>query len=199
MTYGVLENGEVIATLVAPMDFLSNQPTRSGDALSLKRTVTVSPAQRWELETRLMPQTWDANRLLVHFTVRGRHKKYQIIVPQSTGVIAQRTPTSSVHTCSGTAGSDVLSVFRWAGYAPEGTFIRFSNHSKIYMLVEPLQPGSTTVTVYPSLRVNVSGDTFKHQDDVIMDAWLDTDNVRGMRYTDGILQDLGTVKFVEAL
>ena len=199
MDYGILQDGAVLAEFVAPMDFMSNQPVLSGDALSLKRTVHVSTAQRWELETKLSPKTWDANRLFVLFTVNGRHKKYKLRVPQNTGVITLRSSESVAHTCSGTAGSSTLSVTSWSGLAPAGTFIKFSNHSKIYMLTEDLSSGNTSMSIYPSLQLSISNGTFVHRDDVEMDAWLDTDNVRGMRFSDGIMMDLGTVKFVEAL
>lgn len=199
MAYGIVQNGAVLAEFVAPMDFMSNQPVLSGDALSLKRQTHVSPAQRWELETRLMPKTWDANELFVLFTVNGRHKKYNLRVPQNTGVIAARKTSSVLHKCTGLAGDDAVSVSDWTGYLPMGTFIRFSSHKKIYMTTTPLANAGTSLGIYPSLRSSVTAAGFAHQDDVEMEAWLDTDNVRGMRYTDGILMDLGTVKFVEAL
>jgi len=199
MDYGILQDGAVLAEFVAPMDFVSNQPVLSGDALSLKRTIHVSPAQRWELETNLSPKTWDANRLFVLFTVNGRHKKYQLRVPQNTGVIAARNSFSTIHTCTGAAGAQSLSISNWSGLAPAGTFIKFSNHAKIYMLTDDLSPGASSVGIYPGLFEAVSGTTFVHRDDVEMEAWLDTDNVRGMRFKDGIMMDIGTVKFVEAL
>jgi hypothetical protein len=196
--YGILQDGAVLAEFVAPLDFLSNQPTFSGDALSLKRTISVSPSQRWELECRLAPATWDANALFALFTTKGRHQTYNLRVPQNTGVIASRNSTSSGHNASGAIGASTLSLSGWTGFSPAGTMIRFTGHSKIYMLTAALNNGANSMSVYPPLRAAVSG-TFKHRDDVEMPAWLDTDNVRGMRYADGILMDLGAVKFVEAL
>lgn len=198
MSYGILQDGAVLAEFVAPMDFMSNQPVLSGDALSLKRTTHVSPSQRWELETKLMPKTWDANELFVLFTVNGRHKPFTLRVPQNTGVISARTSTSSDHYCIGDAGSETLTLSNWTDIAPAGTYIRFNNHSKIYMLTKELRTGSSSMSIYPPLRSAVTGG-FKHRDDVEMPAWLDTDNIRGMRYVDGIMMDFGTVKFVEAL
>ena len=197
--YGILKDGQVLAEFVAPLDFLSNQPVMASDALSLKRTASVSPSQRWELECRLMPLSWDANELFVHFTVNGRHKQYTIIVPQNTGVIALRTSKSMGHSCTGARGAASLSLSNWSGNAPAGTFIRFNNDTKIYMITESLKSGSSSVAIYQPLRKAITSGTFNHQDDVQMPVWLDTDNVRGMRYTDGILMDLGVLKFVEAL
>ena len=197
--YGILHDGVVIAEFVAPLDFLSNQPVTSADALSLKRTVAVSPSQRWELECKLAPQSWTANQLFVHFTVKGRHTPFNLRVPQNTGVMATRTSNSSMHSANGAKGSDRISITGWSGIAPAGTFIRFQNHSKIYMITEAIRPETTSFGIYPPLRQTVSGVSFNHRDDVEMPAWLDTDAARGMRYSDGILMDLGVVKFVEKI
>lgn len=197
--YGILKDNVVIAEFVAPLDFISNQPVFAGDALSLKRQTAISPAQRWELECKLMPKSWDASELFVYFMTKGRHQKMEIRVPQNTGVFKTRTSTSTAHRCTAAAGATSLPMSGWTGYAPAGTFIRFDNDTKVYMLTSALESGAVSASIYPRLRKAVSSATFYHRDDVAMDVWLDTDNARGMKYTDGILMDLGVLKFVEAL
>lgn len=197
--YGILKDGAVLAEFVAPISVISNQPTSRGDSLSLKVSFAQSPAQRWEIECRLEPFTWDADRLFAHFTVKGQVSPYRVRMPQNTGVIRKRTSKSSIHQCSGSRDSTTLEIRDWTGYAPMGTFIKFDGHTKIYMLAEDLRTGDTTMEVYPPLRKSVANESFKHQDDVEMDVLLDTSAVRGMIYTDGILMDLGTVKFLEKL
>jgi len=109
-----------------------------------------------------------------------------------------------------------------------GLFIQFSSHPKIYM-IKAISPNSREIQVYPKLREDVYGDYcyfgdyralgkfsdstnrnkytdtlssdhWRHLGNaVVMPAYLDTDSIHGMSYQDGILMDLGTLKFVEAL
>ena len=197
--YGLLVDGAIAAEFVAPLDLISNQPVSSEDGLSLQRVTTESPNQRWELTARLEPKSWDANDLYVHFAPKGRSSPYRIRVPQNTGVIAGTTSKSKLHTVTGTQFSSTLTLKDWTGDLPAGAMVTFNNHTKVYMLTKGLKTGSTSMSIYPKLRLAMTNVGFKYADDVEMDAWLDTDGVRGMRYTDGILMDLGSLKFVEKL
>ena len=62
MIYGILKEGtqDVIAQFAAPMSMRSNRPIFSSDTLSLKRDISERPAQRWELETNLVPLSYTA-------------------------------------------------------------------------------------------------------------------------------------------
>lgn len=196
MPYGIFENGAVIAQFVVPMTMKSNSPIFTSDTLSLKRKVGRRTAQRWEIESKLEPLTTGANDLFAHLVVNGHSETMQCIVPQNIGVIKARTSTSTP-TATGAVGTNILAVTGNGGVIPRGTFIRFANHSKIYMLTAPLV-GSGNMQIFPTLRVAVNAVSFNHRDNVIMNCLYDTDTISGMVFdNDGLLMDVGTVKLIE--
>jgi len=195
--YGIYVNSTVIAQFVAPISVVSNVPIFVVDALSLKRNVSKRPAQRWEILSNLEPLSYDANKLFSLFVKKGHSETISVTMPQNYGAIKTLTTTGSP-TATGTAGNSSVTVASNNGTIPEGTFIKFANHSKIYMLTETLS-GNGTMYIFPNLYVSVSGTGFAYKDNVIMTAFIDTDSTTGMVYTDGILMDLGSVKLVESL
>lgn len=198
MPYGILEDGVLIAEFVVPLTFRSNKPVFATDALSLKRSTRQRSAQRWEIETRLDPKRGGANDLMVDLVTSGNHTLVQVLVPQNTGAVFARTSVSAP-TATGALGASQITVAGNAGTIPKGTFIRFANHSKVYMLTTRLD-GNGPVGVFPTLRSAVpAGTAFKFRDDVVMDCLYDLDTVQGQVYEDGILMDVGVVKLIEKL
>jgi len=199
--YGIYEDGKVIAGFVAPMSMTSNHPVIMSDTLSLKRTGARRTAQRWEITTSLMPQTIDANVLMSVLIEASFVNKVDVLVPQNYGVTLKRTsamtPGSPPNGTGPIHGSQVT-FNNVTGLIPRGTFIKFSTHSKIYMLLEDVTTG-VSAKLYPPLRANITNVPFTHGDDVVMGCLFDTDTVIGMAYTDGILMDVGTVKLIEKL
>jgi len=207
MAYGIFENGAVIAEFVAPINVTSNKPVFVSDTLSLKRTTYARSAQRWEISTNLFPLVNDANNLFVNMVTKGKTETLQIIMPQNYGVTKKRTSVSASVTATalanatsttGISGTSDVTVTNNVGLIPKGSFIKFSNHNKIYMTVADLN-NAGTLTIYPKLQLALSATTFTFKDDVIMNCVYDTDTVSGMSYKDGILMDAGTVKLVEKL
>lgn len=199
MTIYGIHNGEgVIAGFVAPMAVRSNQPTFTTDALSLKRSAFRRTAQRWEIQTNLIPLTHTANQLFALFVGKGHTERFRVVMPQNVGVLHRRTAASNRGRCSGLVGADKVSVSQLNGHIPMGTFIRFSDHSKVYMTTKDFTNGNE-LHIYPGLRQKVTEATFKCNDDVMMEAIFDLDTVTGMVFVDGILMDNGQVKILEAL
>ena len=197
--YGILDNNKLIGQFAAPLSVRSNHPIFVSDTLSLKRHASRRVAQRWEIETNIVPLSGDANDFFAYMVTKGNTETVDVRMPQNYGVISKRS-AGGIAQASGAKGATVVSIGGMVGYLPRGTFIRFSNHSKIYMTTTPFSSSShTTLGVYPSLRVSVSSTTFNYQDDVIMNSLFDTDTVIGMSYTDGILQDNGTIKLIERI
>jgi hypothetical protein len=195
--YGILNGTTVIARFTAPLTVKSNVPTFVSDALSLKRTVTKRTAQRWEISTNLEPLSFGANELFALLVMKGVSELLTVRMPQNYGVIKKRTATQTP-LVNGMLGSTNVNVSNNSGLIPMGTFIRFSNHSKIYMVTADFNQASGVMGIFPGLLLNVPVDqTLKHQDDVEMLCRFDTDVVSGMQYTDGILMDVGTVNLIE--
>jgi len=195
--YGIYDNSNVIAQFTAPISVRSNVPVFAVDALSLKRQVTKRPAQRWEVEASLEPLSFGANKLFSYIVKKGDFSVVTIVMPQNYGAKKALT-SSSTPTATASAFSSNVVISGNTGLIPSGTFVKFGNHSKIYMTTSDLN-GNGSVGIFPELRTSMSAIGMVFRDDVIMNAFIDTDSVKGMSYVDGILMDLGTMKFVEAL
>lgn len=193
--YGIYEGTTILARFVVPLSVKDNVPVFAGDSLDLTRNVSKRPAQRWELTSALEPLSYGANEVFAYLVEKGNHSVIQAIMPQNIGVIKARTSTSTP-TATGSAGATSVSVASNVGLIPRGCFIKFANHDKVYMTRSSLD-GSGSLDIYPALRSAVSGTVMKHQDDVVISLYRDLDTVAGMDFTDGILQDLGSMKFVE--
>lgn len=194
--YGIYENGVVIAKFVAPTTLRSNQAIAVSDTLSLKRYVSRHNAQRWEIETSLEPLVSASNNLMVSLIAKGSTETVQVLTPQNYGVILARKISSAK--ASGAVFDSSVTVSSHSGFMPKGTFIRFENHSKIYMTTTDLN-GTGAVGIYPPLRVSCTNTNFSNGDNVIMNCLYDTDVVKGMVFSDGIQMDVGTVKLIERL
>jgi len=196
--YGIYDEGVVIAQFVTPMQVKNIRPAFVDDSMTLKRTIATRPAQRWEITTRLQPLTSTANDLFVLLTLKSITDTMDVIMPQNVGVIARRVKGPGGATASGSRDGVIINVSS-AHYIPKGTFIRFANQTKIYMLTGNVNRNGS-VGIYPALREAVPVNTsFNWYDDVIMPVYLDTETASGMMFEGGILMDNGDMTFVEAL
>lgn len=194
----------IIAKFTAPLTIRSNQPTTLSDTLSLKRVISQKTAQRWEVEAGLEPLSSGANALFAHLVTKGYNSVINILMPQNYGVILQlpETPPALIVASDVALGNSQLTVnTNNAVMVPIGCFITFANHNKVYMITTADVAKSATAStmyIYPPLQVAVTLSTVITYKDVKMPCYLETDSVRGMTYSDGILMDVGTIKLVEA-
>jgi hypothetical protein len=197
--YGIYDNGKVIARFTAPMTVRSNQPVFTSDTLSLKRFISRRSAQRWEIDAGLEPLMNNAQDLMVNLVTKGYSETVTIIVPQNYGAVRARTAVGTP-SVSGSAGASQVTINSGlTGLIPKGTFVRFSNHTKVYMTTSDLDANtSTTLNLFPPLVSSVTG-TMTYKEDVQMQCLYDTDVVSGMVYRDGILMDTGSVRLLEKL
>jgi len=195
--YGVLVDGKVIARFTAPLSVISNVPVFTTDTLSLKRSTSRRAAQRWEISAGLEPLSHTANDLFVLFVKKGNFEKLDIIMPQNIGAIEKRTIGYGAPVASGDINGTTISVAS-NSFIPKGTFIKFENHSKIYLTMGDLNKNGN-VSIFPALRSTVLNKTFTWKDDVIAPVFIDNNNTSGMIFRDGILMENGEINFVEAL
>lgn len=186
----------VVGVFAAPMSVRSNQPVFVGESMTLKRVVQTRGVQRWEIDTRLNPESSNSNLLIAEMLRASYNKALKVRFPQSIGSIDRRIfggPVSPL----GTAGSTTVNLST-SSTIPAGTFIKFSNHDKVYITLSERDSGSPVVDIFPALRKNVNTtDTVFWQDDIVIDMLLDTENILGMSFIDGILMDLGSIKLLE--
>lgn len=201
--YGIYENNAVIAKFTAPLTIKSNQPSFVSDTLSLKRQITKRAAQRWEISTNIEPLSKSAFDLFVNLVTKGLSETVTVLMPQNYSVIDLATYTSGTPACTGSVGASQISITNFIGNIPKGIFIKFANHSKIYLATSTVSATSAGQTynlnIYPTLQTALSSTSLKYQNDVLMNCLYDTDTVQGMIYSDGILMDMGEIKLVEKL
>jgi len=193
--YGLYDGSEVIAELVAPLKVVSNRPIFVSDSLALGRRVTKRTAQRWEVETRLMPMSYGANDLFAFMLDSEYDSPLTLIVPQNVGAKLARTAASTV-TATGAQGSTTVTLAGSDGLIPKGTFVKFAGQSKVYVTMSD-RTGNGTINIFPELRAAVADAAMTYKDDVQMLCTFDTDTVIGMAYEEGWLMDLGTIKLIE--
>ena len=198
MTYGIFDGERVIARFVAPASVSSNVPVTSTDAVSMDRYSRVVAAQRWEITARLEPLKEGAQALATELALKGLSEAVQVVVPQNYGVIRRRQGSLSkiLLTNAGAKGQSWVDVPGYSGLMPRGTFVRFGNHSKVYMLVDDFSGGGGAF-VFPPLREDLDSTYMYFGDDVLMECLFDRETVQGMRYRDGILMDVDEVRLVE--
>lgn len=200
MSYGILDgNGEVMIPFVAPMALISNSPSMSMDAVSLKRYTSSHRAQRWEIKTRLYPED-GTTRAMVHSMQHGHTAPFWVRPPQPWRVAITNTRPAKVNVVSGVKGDTVVRIDNTQGIIAAGTLVTFSNHEKVYVLISDFRPGDDSALVEPPLQHNVTGARMLHTaKDVKMKVRYDSTTVLGITYVDGILSDPGEVTLVEAL
>jgi len=200
--FGILDDSDnVIAEFVAPLAVRSNHPIFASDTLSLSRHISRRTAQRWEIETRLEPLSHEAQELFVHMVNKGYSSTFNIYVPQNYGAVKAKTSLSSPQGTAAVNTNRVTIVTNSnTGFIPKGTFIKFSNQTKIYLTLTNLNNSTAGayIDVYPALKTAVSSTSFVTSN-VKMVCLYDFDTLSGMAYSDGILQDVGQVRLVEAI
>jgi len=186
--------------IVTPFTILSNEPFFDMTTVSLKTQRASQDHQRWELNfvTVDTPDT-EVDTLLGAIT--GLDSSETMIMPQLPSVDKART-TSGDMTITAITSSGATSVpigNNNGNLLPKGSFIKFSNHDKIYITTaDRLSNG--VVNIYPALRQSLTtSHTCKTGSDVILTYFRSIDNATGITFTDGVLSNVGSITLVEAI
>jgi hypothetical protein len=207
--YGILRSdentgndGDLIATFIAPLSIISNKPTYSNETVTLKRRSIYTDIQRWEISTGLAPLA-DATELLVHNTINGYTETFYARMPQlyRKGTISERL-VPRVFNDVAQNESDIFVKDIGVNKLPVGEFIRFSGHSKIYMIKESVAVSGqlNKITVFPKLTKPVDLDeTIFFGSKVTIPVKYGDDTKIGITYVDGILAQVDSITLIEAL
>jgi hypothetical protein len=187
------------AQIVAPYTIKSNEPIYDVDTVSLSKQRASQGAQRWEISFNTATSDATEADMLVG-VVKGINTADTMPMPQLPSV--DRLTTCSTGRPIGTteAGSSTV----WTnndGFIPKGAFVKFSGHSKIYMVTADHSTGVSDMQIYPKLvsRVDNATDTLQIGASVIFTYYRDVSNLRGLTFVDGILSSTGIVDLVEGL
>jgi hypothetical protein len=191
--------------IVAPLTIESNEPVFVADTVNLRQQRASQGAQRWELSFQI--QTKDIEEDYFVGIVTGINTAKTMVMPQLFSVDKKVTVTNNGSANSASAGaSAVLINFSIANrLLPKGSFIKFADHSKIYMVTSNVTTQTTpvSVSIYPELRQNISiSTTVYHPGSSIkptLQYYRDLETLQGITYEDGVLVNPGTIKLIEAL
>ena len=212
--------------ILTPLTITSNEPHFDVTTISLKTERTSQEHQRWELSFNVVG-TKDTEVDLFLNTIVDFDTPETMIMPQIVKVgsgnnqeetentlvnaadVTQKAyptigPVGSGYGQAGNSSVIIDNASSTMGYIKKGTFIKFSNHDKVYITTNNLNMSGTvnqTLNVYPKLRENLvhNNTTLQHTDNCLFKFFKSIDNLTGITYTDGILSNIGTISLVEAL
>jgi len=193
------------AQILAPLSIISNEPMFDIDSVSLKKQRASQGAQRWELAFGVIGEPDTQVDLFLSAAV-GIETATTMIMPQLNKVNDRSTLDSTSTTLFGStvAGSSIVNVDASAttGLLPKGSFIKFSNHDKLYVVTADANftTGSTAVSIYPTLKTTVAAADFMRTDAECTLTYLRSiDSATGITFTDGVLSSIGTVELIEVV
>jgi len=211
--------------ILTPFSIISNEPHFDMTTVSLKTQRTSQNHQRWELSfNTLGTENTEVDSFFSSF--EGIDSVKKMIMPQLNSVADSALIDSNGEddypvVTSAAAGSNLVFVVanpNISGTLKKGSFIKFSNHDKVYVLTQDFEISSSLnkqLYIYPSLRESIpSNTTVKHGNSVtynsdntinvansgcVLSYYVDINNQTGITFQDGILSNLGTISLIEAI
>jgi len=153
-------------------------------------------AQRWEISfTTVTTEDTEADFILG--TVTGLTTTDTMVMPQLPSVVKNNTATANLTiSVAQTAGASSVTVVS-DGVIQKGSFIKFSNHDKLYMVTADVSAGTAPISIHPKLKQAVATtDTMLTGDSVLFTYFRDIDNLTGLTFSDGVLSQAGTITLV---
>lgn len=191
------------ATILAPLSITSNQPIYETDTVSLSKQRASQGAQRWELSfTTVTTENTEADMLVGMVT--GLATSDTMVMPQIPSAANNNTATTSLVISANVAAGLSLVTIVSDGIIKKGSFIKFSNHDKLYMVTADVAASVASapvdVNIYPSLRSAVTtAHTLLTGTEAVLSYYRDIDTTQGLKFTDGIISSVGSISLVEAI
>jgi hypothetical protein len=187
------------ARILAPYTISSNEPVYEVDTVSLGIQRASQGAQRWELNFTTITTSNEEADLMVG-TVLSINSTETMIMPQLPSVAKKNTASANLAvTSSALAGATSLQVSN-DGLLSKGSFVKLSNHDKLYMVTADVEAGTVDVPIYPILRKTISTATVLLTGSAaVITCYRDISNVRGITFQDGILSNAGSITLIEAV
>jgi len=192
------------AQILAPFTINSNEPMFEAETVSLKIQRASQNVQRWELSFEVSGVDTTQVDLLVN-SVINLDQVSNMIMPQLPTVDKNYTVSSGDTLVGASADAGSNSVFgntsNKSGVLPKGSFIKFSNHDKIYLVTSEVNFNTISnpaISIFPSLRVAVTtSNLIKTGQEVLITYKRSIDNSSGITFVDGVLSSLGTINIIE--
>lgn len=192
--------------IVAPLTIESNEPLFVADMLNLKQERVSQAAQRWELTFNVQFRDDDGDYFAE--VLKGISAPKEMVMPQLVAVDKRITSTSTPTVAALTAvNSNTVSVniSETGTLIPAGTFVKFSNHKKIYAVLNSITTtgGTVSMDIYPRLIEPVPSTTLVYHANTsvkpLLSYYVSLDSLQGVTYEDGLLVNPGSISLIEAL
>jgi len=192
------------AQILAPFSIISNSPVYESDTVSLKKLRSSQGHQRWELSFECIANDNLADLFID--SIKDLDTADSMIMPQFKEVedlctlsgTATVTSTTAVNASSVTITNTSIN-----GVLKKGSFVKFSNHSKVYTLTADLNmslSGNQSVLIFPKLVKEVpANSTMNYGSNCVISYFKEITDLKGMSFADGILADMGSINLTEAL
>lgn len=150
------------AKILAPLSITSNEPVYDVDTVSLSKQRTTQGAQRWELAFKTATSDATEADMLVG-VVDSITSAETMTMPQLPSVVKANTSSAVLPINADASGGASTVTVVSDGVISKGSFIKFSNHDKIYMVTAGVAasttPANTVLTgsIDPTASVNVVG------------------------------------------
>ena len=189
---------------VTPLEIISNEPRFITESQNLRRFSSRTGAQRWEVRISFTTgkNTSGFSKLQSHYLQKGLETGFNISMPQHLYTNEPVVPVTFTPDTDYVAGVNTIGTDTFTSI-DVGRFITFSNHTKVYMVVDT--PTTSSIVISPPL-VKAITDT-----DTINTATSTTENDSGVKlkvvyentnesytYTNGIMQQIKK-QFIEDL
>jgi len=187
------------AKILAPLTITSNEPVYDVDTVSLSKQRASQGTQRWEIAFNTATSNETEADMLVG-VITDMNVVGTMVMPQLPSVdLTNTVSTTLVVDADAAAGASTVTVVS-DGVISKGSFVKFSSHDKIYMVTADVASGTAPVSIYPKLRSAVStSHTLDTGSSVMLSYYRDVSNLRGLKFTDGILSSTGVINLVEAI
>ena len=187
------------AEILAPLKIRSNEPTFEMTTMSLKTQRASQSAQRFELTFATATSAAnEADALLGSIT--NITTAATMTMPQLPSIAAGNTAGVSLAINANVAAGLSAVTIVSDGIILKGSFIKFSNHDKLYLVTADVAAGTVPVSIYPALRKAVTtAHTFKTGASAVLTYYRSIDNAMGITFTDGLLSNAGSINLIEAV
>jgi hypothetical protein len=187
--------------ILAPFTIESVQVVLSSETVSGKIFKSKSKGQRWDLSFNIItnePAAVFAALLEDDVVTRSMTMPQLLDVDKALGETTVAYPNVSSSTLAGSTSVPLTNV---TGTIPQGAFIQFSGHNKIYTMLNSVS--GSTAQIYPALQKDISvGTQVKLPNTTVKPSFYykrSMDTLAGMVFTDGIIANPGTITLNEVV
>lgn len=173
------------------LDFTSNTNTRTSVSVSGKTQRLQTGSQYWSF-TLKSPKKDRADVMSDYaflVTQNGQADTFTIVPPVITDARGTVTGTLT-NDATVAAGQSACQTDGGSGTLKKGDLIKFSNHTKVYMVTADVTISGTddAISFYPPLVTGITNSTTITYDDVPFKVYLTGDNIQYKSSTDGKFQ-----------